>query len=147
LKKKSTYSCANMQNTELFKKIIAGEIPSEKVYEDDHVFAFLDITPVNPGHTLVVPKVWSENLLDADPEVLGHVIKAVQKVAKAVKEATGAAGINVYQNNGEAGGQKVFHLHFHVIPRHESDGYELWHGKPADPSSLKEMGDKLRQML
>lgn len=136
-----------MQNTELFKKIITGEIPSEKVYEDDHVFAFLDITPVNIGHTLVVPKVWSENLLDTDPEILGHVIKAVQKVAIAVKKATGATGINLHQNNGASAGQKVFHLHFHVIPRFENDGYETWHGKQVDPSTLKEMGDKLRQML
>ncbi|MCC7522333.1 HIT family protein [Candidatus Uhrbacteria bacterium] len=136
-----------MQNTELFKKIIAGEIPCEKVYEDDHVFAFLDIAPVNPGHTLVVPKIWSEGLLDTDPQILAHVIQGVQKVAKAVKEATGASGINLHQNNGEIAGQKVFHLHFHVIPRHENDGYELWHGKPAEPSSLKEMGERLRKAL
>lgn len=136
-----------MQNTELFKKIIAGEIPCEKIYEDDHAFAFLDITPVNPGHTLVVPKVWSENLLDTDPEILGHVIKAVQKVAQAVIKATGAKGINIHQNNGETAGQKVFHLHFHVIPRHDGDGYELWHGKGADASALKEMGERLRQLI
>ena len=136
-----------MQNTEIFKKIIAGEIPSEKIYEDDHVYAFLDIVPTNPGHALVVPKVWSENLLDTDPEILAHVMSAVQKVARAVKQATGADGINIHQNNGEAAGQKVFHLHFHVIPRFANDGYELWHGKPADPASLKELGEKIRQVL
>lgn len=136
-----------MQNTELFKKIIAGEIPCEKIYEDDHVFAFLDIVPTNLGHALVVPKAWSENILDTDPETLAHVIKAVQKVAKAVKQVTGADGINIHQNNQEAAGQKVFHLHFHVIPRFINDGYELWHGKPADPAMLKEMGEKIRQML
>jgi histidine triad (HIT) family protein len=136
-----------MQNTELFKKIIAGEIPCEKVYEDDHTFAFLDITPVNAGHTLVIPKIWSEGLLDTDPEILAHVIKTVQKIARAVKEATGAKGINLHQNNGEAAGQKVFHLHFHVIPRHDEDGYELWHGTSEDPQKLKEMGEKLRNAL
>ncbi|QQR61351.1 HIT family protein [Candidatus Uhrbacteria bacterium] len=131
----------------IFSKIIAGEIPCEKVYEDDYAFAFLDITPVHLGHTLVVPKVWSENLLDTDPEILAHVIKAVQKVAKAVKEATGADGINLHQNNGEAAGQKVFHLHFHVIPRFADDGYQLWHGKSEDQESLKQIGEKIRQVL
>jgi len=136
-----------MQNTELFKKIISGEIPCEKVYEDDQAFAFLDIVPTNPGHVLVVPKVWSENILDTHPETLAHVIKVVQKIAIAVKQATGADGINVHQNNQEAAGQKVFHLHFHVIPRYHHDGYELWHGKPTDEASLKEMGKKIRQVL
>lgn len=131
----------------IFSKIIAGEIPCEKIYEDDHVFAFLDIAPTNPGHTLVVPKVWSENLLDTDPELLAHVMKAVQKIAKVIKTATGADGINIHQNNGEAAGQKVFHLHFHIIPRFTDDGYHLWHGKPADPESLKLMGEKIRQVL
>lgn len=139
---------SRMQNTELFKKIMAGEIPCEKVYEDEHAFAFLDINPVNVGHTLVIPKKWSSGLLDADPEVLKHVIVAVQKVAKAVMSATGAAGYNIHQNEGEVAGQKVFHLHFHIIPRFPDDGRELWHGKAyATTEEMKEVGEKIRKMI
>ncbi|MEI7512773.1 MAG: HIT domain-containing protein [Candidatus Uhrbacteria bacterium] len=132
-------------NTELFKKIIAGEIPCEKVYEDEHAFAFLDIGPVNLGHTLVIPKKWSQGLLDAEPEALRELIIAVQKVAAAVKAATGADGINVHQNEGEAAGQKVFHLHFHVIPRFANDGFEHWHGKQIPTAEdNKKMGEMIR---
>lgn len=131
----------------IFSKIIAGEIPSEKVYEDEDVFAFLDINPVNPGHTLVIPKQWSSGSLDANPEVLARVIKAVQKVAKSVKEAVGADGINLMQNDGEVAGQKVFHLHFHIVPRFKGDGYQHWHGKPYQDGEMKEVGEKIRERL
>jgi histidine triad (HIT) family protein len=135
-------------NTELFKKIIAGEIPCEKVYEDEHVFAFLDINPVNPGHTLVIPKKWSNGFLDADQDTLCTLMPVIQKVALAIKIATGADGINIMQNEGEAAGQKVFHLHFHVIPRFANDGYEHWHGKPyTDSAQVKQMGDSIRAAL
>ena len=135
-------------NTELFKKIIAGEIPCEKVYEDDVAFAFLDINPVNPGHTLVIPKKWSNGFLDADKDTICALIPAIQKVAKAIKEATGCDGINIMQNEGEAAGQKVFHLHFHVIPRYANDGYEHWHGKPyPDEEQVKNMGASIRAKL
>lgn len=133
---------------DLFAKIIAGEIPCVKVYEDDYVFAFLDHIPTNPGHTLVVPKKWSSDLLDTDEETLKHLIVAIQKISKAVKAATGAGGINIHQNNGEIAGQKVFHLHFHIIPRHEGDGYELWHGKPyGTPEEAREMGERVRNEI
>lgn len=132
----------------IFSKIILGEIPCEKVYEDDHVFAFLDNTPVNPGHTLVLPKKWSSDFLDIDEETLKYVIIAVQKIAKAVMDATGAEGINIAQNNRAAAGQKVFHLHFHVIPRFEGDGFEHWHGKGYEsPEQEKELGEKIRKVL
>ncbi|MCE9586256.1 HIT family protein [Candidatus Uhrbacteria bacterium] len=131
----------------IFSKIISGEIPCEKIYEDDHVFAFLDIIPTNPGHTLVVPKKWSSDLLDTDEETLKRLIVVVQKIAKAVMEATGAVGVNVAQNNREGAGQKVFHLHFHVIPRFEGDGYEHWHGKPYENGEEKLVGEKIRKML
>lgn len=138
-----------MQNTDLFKKIISGEIPCEKVYEDDHTFAFLDIHPVNPGHTLVIPKKWSAGFLDADKDTICALIPAIQKVAQAIKVATGADGINIIQNEGADAGQKVFHLHFHVIPRFVGDGRELWHGKPypnvEDAKTLaKKIGDVIR---
>jgi|SRR5688572_18276893 len=132
----------------IFSKIIAGLIPCEKVYEDEHTFAFLDNTPVNPGHTLVLPKKWSSDMLDADAETLAHIMNTVQKVAKAVMEATGATGINIAQNNRADAGQKVFHLHFHVIPRHAGDGFEHWHGKGYEsPEQAKELGEQIRKML
>ncbi len=132
----------------IFSKIIAGEIPCEKIYEDENVFAFLDSNPVNPGHALVIPKQWSEGLLDAKEETLHQVISAVQKVAQAIKQATGADGINIIQNGGEAAGQKVFHLHFHVIPRFSDDGFQHWHGKGyTSPEQRKEIAEKIRQVL
>jgi histidine triad (HIT) family protein len=136
-----------MQNTDLFKKIIAGEIPCDKVYEDDVAFAFLDINPVNPGHTLVIPKKWSAGFLDADKDTICELIPAIQKVAKAVKDATGAEGINIIQNEGEVAGQKVFHLHFHVIPRFKGDGLEHWHGKAVDDETAKALAEKIRNSL
>lgn len=132
----------------LFSKIISGEIPCEKVYEDDDTFAFLDINPVNPGHTLVVPKKWSAGFLDADQDTIRKLIPVIQKVAKAVKEATGCDGINLMQNEGEAGGQKIFHLHFHVIPRFLNDGHAHWDHQPyASKDDEKAMGEKLRAAI
>lgn len=131
----------------IFSKIISGEIPAEKVYEDDYAYAFLDINPVNPGHTLVVPKKWSSGFLDASEDTICHLIPAIQKVAMAVKAATGAPGVNIIQNEGAAAGQKVFHLHFHVIPRFENDGHEHWHGKPMGGEETKAMGEKIRGSL
>jgi histidine triad (HIT) family protein len=132
----------------IFSKIIAGAIPCDKIYEDERVFAFLDINPVNPGHALVVPKAWSKGLLDAESANLQSLITVVQKVAKAVKEATGAAGVNIIQNDGAAAGQKVDHLHFHVIPRHEGDGFEHWHGKPyANNEVPKALAEKIQMLI
>lgn len=106
----------------IFSKIIAGELPSFKVYEDEFVYAFLDINPIQPGHTLVIPKVPSENALDATPEVLSHIIIVGQRLAKAIMETTGCDGINFLMNNGKAAGQVVFHTHLHIIPRFDNDG-------------------------
>ncbi len=132
----------------LFTKIIRGEIPSNKIYENDHVYAFLDINPVNKGHTLVVPKVPCVGLLDCDPEVLAELMKAVQIIARALKEATHADGINLMQNEGAAAGQKVFHLHFHVIPRFEGDGFEHWHGTPyASEEEAEQVAEAIKQKL
>ncbi len=131
----------------IFSKIISGVIPTEKVYEDDYAYAFLDINPVNPGHTLVVPKVWSAGFLDASEDTICHLIPAIQKVARAVKDATGAQGVNIMQNEGAAAGQKVFHLHFHVIPRFDNDGREPWHGKPMSGEETKAMGERIRKHL
>src|SRR5450631_3534089 len=103
--------------TNIFAKILRGELPCHKVYEDDVAFAFMDIMPRADGHVLVLPKSRARNILDADPETLGKLIARVQKIARAVKEALGADGITIFQYNEPAGGQTVFHLHFHIVPR------------------------------
>ena len=103
----------------IFAKILRGEIPSMKVYEDDETFAFMDIMPRADGHCLVIPKTPCRNLLDADPAQLSAVIATTQKVARAVMAAFGAGGVTIQQFNEAVGGQEVFHLHFHVLPRHE----------------------------
>jgi histidine triad (HIT) family protein len=101
----------------LFAKILRGELPAHKVYEDGKAFAFLDIMPRAPGHTLVIPKAAARNILDIEPDDLAHVIKTTQTIARAAMTAFAADGITLQQFNEPAGGQVVFHLHFHVIPR------------------------------
>lgn len=113
----------------LFCKIIAKEIPASIVYETDDILAFLDLHPVNKGHVLVVPKQHSEGSHDASPAVLGTLLAAIQKIAQGIGKVTGAPAYNVLQNNGAAAGQVIPHLHFHIIPRFEGDGFTHWHGK------------------
>ncbi|MEH7444398.1 HIT family protein [Bacillus sp. JJ1122] len=108
----------------IFCKIINGEIPSAKVYEDENVLAFLDISQVTKGHTLVIPKVHKENVFTLTDEIAANVFSAVPKVANAIKAAYDPIGLNVLQNNGEAAGQSVFHFHMHLIPRYgKGDGF------------------------
>ena len=102
-----------------FAKILRGEFPCHKVYEDDHVLAFLDIMPRSPGHTLVIPKAPARNILDITPDDYAHVARAAHKIAAAAMKAFKADGITVQQFNEPAGGQVVFHLHMHVMPRHD----------------------------
>jgi histidine triad (HIT) family protein len=118
----------------IFAKILRGEMPCWKVYEDDYALAFLDIFPQGPGHTLVIPKIAATNLLTFPPDALGAYMASVQKVAQAVQRAFEADGITVFQFNGAAGGQTVYHLHFHVIPRHEGVGL-IGHGKSGMASN------------
>jgi histidine triad (HIT) family protein len=120
----------------IFAKILRGELPCYKVYEDEKTFAFLDIMPRAPGHTLVLPKSPARNLLDVSPEYLAQVIQVAQKIARATMQAFAADGITIQQFNESAGGQVVFHLHFHVIPRVQ--GVAL---KP--PASVKEAPEVL----
>ena len=115
----------------IFAKILRGELPCHKVYEDEHALAFLDIMPRAPGHTLVLPKAPARNLLDVDPTDLAHVMQVAQKIARAQLEVFGADGITIQQFNESAGGQVVFHLHVHIIPRKT--------GEPLKPpASVKE---------
>jgi histidine triad (HIT) family protein len=101
----------------IFAKILRGELPCQKVYEDEHTLAFLDIMPRSPGHTLVIPKAPARNILDIKPDDLAHVVRVAQKIAIAGKEAFQADGITLQQFSEAAGGQVVFHLHMHVMPR------------------------------
>lgn len=131
----------------LFCKIVAGEIPAEKVYEDEHTLAFLDINPNNFGHTLVLPKKHSENIFDTSEEVLGHMYASAQKISKAIRQ-TGAEGVNIISNNGAAAGQIIFHAHIHVIPRDKDDGLKHWAQKKyADEAHLKKVAENIRDAV
>lgn len=110
----------------IFCKIVAGEIPASKVYEDDHVLAFLDITQVTKGHTLVIPKKHYRNVLEMDAEVAGQVFTVIPALARQLKEKLGASGLNIVNNNEEAAGQTVFHTHIHLLPRFDkNDGLDI----------------------
>ena len=126
----------NYDPNNIFAKILRGELPCYKVYEDDKALAFLDIMPRAPGHTLVLPKAPARNILDIGADDLTHVVVIAQKIAKAAIKAFSADGITIQQFNEGAGGQVVFHLHMHVIPRH--DGVAM---KP--PASAKEVPEVL----
>lgn len=132
----------------IFLKIIKREIPANIVYEDDLVIAFLDIQPVNKGHTLVVPKKPFVNILDGDPEVLAHMIKVVQKIAKALVKEMKADGFNLVVNNGEAAAQEIMHSHFHVVPRYHGDqAYPTPRHIECTKEELTEIKDKLVKAL
>lgn len=122
---------ANYDSNNIFAKILRGELPAHKVYEDDKSFAFLDIMPRAPGHTLVIPKSPARTFLDIAPDDLAHLVKVAQKIARAAVTVFAADGLTIQQFNEPAGGQVVFHLHIHVIPR--INGVPL---KP--PASVKE---------
>jgi histidine triad (HIT) family protein len=125
-------------SSNIFAKILRGELPCNKIYEDEKALAFLDIMPRAPGHALVIPKAPARNILDVAPDDLAHVMKVAQKIAKISVDMFGADGVTVQQFNESAGGQVVFHLHVHVIPR--KDGIAL---KP--PASFKEAPEVLKE--
>ncbi|CAN7567939.1 HIT family protein [Rhizobium sp. LjRoot98] len=131
----------------IFAKILRGEIPAHKVYEDANVLAFMDVMPQAQGHVLVVPKAASRNILDADPATLGALIATVQKVAIAAEEAFEADGVTIMQFNEAPAGQSVFHLHFHVIPRHEGVPLRPHSGKMEDGAVLAANAEKIRDAL
>jgi len=131
----------------IFAKILRGELPSHKVYEDDHSFAFLDIMPRADGHTLVIPKAKAENIFDIKPHDLSELIGTVARLAPVVRDAMGAEGILIQQFNNAAAGQMVFHIHFHIVPR--------WAGTPLRPPAervedddvLAAYAEKIRKQL
>jgi histidine triad (HIT) family protein len=131
----------------VFAKILRGELPSHKLYEDDATFAFMDIMPRGDGHCLAIPKKPSRNILDVDGQSLAAVMVTVQKLARAVKAAFAAEGVTVQQFNEQAGGQIVFHLHFHVIPRFEGVALKPHSGQMEDQAVLAANAAKIRDAL
>jgi histidine triad (HIT) family protein len=122
-------------------------MPAEKVYENDHTFAFLDISPNNFGHTLVLPKKHYENIFDMPTSAVHEVYETAQKIARAL-QATGVEGINIISNNNATAGQVIFHAHVHVIPREADDGFTYWPQKKYnDYKQMREIGEKIRRAL
>lgn len=133
----------------IFSKIIAGQIPCHKVYEDTHVLAFLDIGPLSRGHTLVIPKEAKATLHELSDESAAAIGRVLPRLCRAVIQATGAKAYNVLQNNGAAAHQAVFHVHFHIIPKHD-DGSGLgisWPAGKLDPAAGKDLAAKIAAAL
>ena len=137
----------------IFAKILRDEMPCVEIAQDEYTLAFMDIMPQAPGHVLVIPKSPAENLLDLDPDYAAATIKMTQKVARAVKKAFDCSGIVIAQLNGATAGQTVFHIHFHIIPRHDPDApaslsdLPLHGRKMADPDQLKQHAAKIKAAL
>lgn len=135
----------------IFCKIVNGEIPASKVFENEHVVAFLDISQVTKGHTLVIPKVHKENLYELTPEIASEVFKVAPEIANAIKDAFHPVGLNVLNNNGEKAGQSVFHFHMHLIPRYgEGDGFgAVWKSNQSNytPDDLKRIAESISSQL
>ncbi|TCN27969.1 histidine triad (HIT) family protein [Mesobacillus foraminis] len=135
----------------IFCKIVNGEIPAAKVYENEHVLAFLDISQVTKGHTLVIPKVHKENVNELTEEIAGNLFKEVPKIANAIKKAYDPIGLNTLNNNGEHAGQSVFHFHMHLIPRYgKGDGFgAVWktHSDEYSPDDLKQIASDIEKNI
>ncbi len=132
----------------LFCKIINKEIPGAIVYEDDAVLAFLDVNPVNIGHTLVIPKSHFPNIYELPEEITAKIATVLKKLSAAVKAAVSAGGINIVMNNGAAAGQVVEHAHIHIIPRYENDGFKPWKGaRGYEPGEKESVSEKIKSSL
>jgi histidine triad (HIT) family protein len=128
----------------IFSKIIRGEVPCHRVYEDSAVLAFLDITPLSPGHTLVIPKEAAATLDQLSDDSSAAIGRALPRIARAVMAATGANDFNILQNNGSSAHQVVMHVHFHIIPKFEGRGLGVgWEPMKADSAELKALGEKI----
>lgn len=138
---------APYDNNNVFAKILRGELPSHKLYEDDETFALMDIMPRGDGHCLVIPKKPARNILDVEEDSLAAVMRTVQKLARATKAAFKADGVTIQQFSEQAGGQVVFHLHVHIIPRFEGVPLRPHTGEMADNAVLAEQAEKIRAQL
>ena len=136
-----------MENDCIFCKIISGAIPCSKVYEDEKILAFLDLGPVNKGHTLIVPKKHFETLLDMPDKLLAELIKATKKVAKAVIKVTRTDGFNLMQSNKPTAGQVVPHFHLHIIPRHKEDGLKFWPQGKYEEGEMEKLANEISSLL
>jgi histidine triad (HIT) family protein len=129
----------------VFERVIIGELPSWRLYEDDKAVAILDITPINKGHTLIIPREPFANIYELPPELFAHLMTVAQRLAKQIKETLKPDGINIIMANGRAAGQMVTnHAHIHIIPRYDTDGFEDWHGKEPYADGEKE---KVRDII
>ena len=132
----------------IFCKIIKDEIPSTKVYENENLISFLDINPVNIGHTLIVPKKHFNNLYDTPDEILCEMMKLTKKLSVAIRNAIEADGINIEMNNEKTAGQLVPHAHSHIVPRFEGDGFTHWHGKRLyAEGEMDEVAEKIKAKI
>lgn len=131
----------------LFCKIIAGELPCYRIYEDRRLLAFLDINPVNKGHLLLLPKDHYLNITDTPSDILKDLIALAQKLSKVLTEAVGANGFNLTVNNGESAGQVINHLHFHIIPRFTGDNLHLWPGKSFSEEEMIRTAENIRKLV
>lgn len=131
----------------VFCKIVKKEIPSNKIYEDDKFFAFLDLNPNNPGHSLIIPKKHYENIYSVPDEILCDIGPIIKKFAVAVKKGVNADGINIIMNNDGTAGQIVPHAHFHIIPRFADDGYKHWPGKSFPKEEMIKIAEKIRREI
>lgn len=132
----------------IFCRIVKGELPSIRVYDDDTLFAFFDINPISLGHTLLIPKGHYETLLDLPADVAARFLPVAQRIGKALMAATAATGFNCLQNNFAAAGQIVFHSHIHIIPRKEGDGLEQWpHTSQTDATTMSAVAEAVRSAL
>jgi len=131
----------------VFARILRGEIPAHKVFEDEHTLAFMDVMPQSAGHTLVIPKTAAENLFDLPPPALAATIATTQRIARAVRQAFDAPGIMIAQLNGREAGQSVFHLHFHIVPRYQGIDMRFHARDMADQATLAEHAARVRAAL
>ena len=131
----------------IFAKILRGEVPSVKIYEDDKTLAFMDVMPQADGHTLVIPKEPAENIFELSPEGAAAMVQTTQKVAKAVKKGLEAPGVMIFQLNGKPAGQSVFHVHFHIVPRSGGVDLKLHARGMESPDKLKAIAEKIKAAL
>ena len=132
----------------VFCKIVGGQIPSTRVHEDEHTLAFMDIGQVNPGHVLVAVKRHAANVFELEETQAEAIARAIVKISRALKQAFEPEGLSVYQANGKAAGQTVFHYHVHLLPRHAGDGMELvWPVKNPPRDALEGYAARIRQLL
>ena len=131
----------------IFCKIVAGEIPAPKVYEDEKCLAFLSIDPANHGHTLLIPKTHYRNWFETPDDILEHLAVQLKKIGIAIKIATNADGINLITNLEKAAGQVVFHTHIHIIPRYENDGFKPWSPKKFDEGEAEKIVQRIKEEI